>query len=40
MENNDLEFIYEQLKDKYDLMLTNTFALDDGYTIDRSHHRR
>jgi hypothetical protein len=34
MVNNDLEFIYEQLKDKYDLLLTNTFALDDGYTID------
>ena len=28
MANNDLEFIYEQLKDKYDLVLTNTSALD------------
>ena len=34
MKNNDLEFIYEQLKDKYDLLLTNTFALNDGYEID------
>ena len=34
MVNNDLEFIYEQLKNKYDLLLTNTFALDNGYTID------
>ena len=34
MNNKSLEFIYEQLKDKYDLLLTNTFALDDGYTID------
>ena len=34
MRNNDLEFIYEQLKGKYDLLLTTTFALDEGYTID------
>ena len=34
MEQNDLEFIYKQLKDKYDLVLTNTFALDVGFTID------
>ena len=34
MENHDLEFIYNQLKDKYDLVLTNTFALNDGYEID------
>lgn len=34
MDNNDLEFIYEQLKDKYDLLLTNTFSLNAGYTID------
>ena len=34
MGNNDIEIIYEQLKDKYDLLLTNTFALDSGYTID------
>lgn len=34
MKKHDLELIYEQLKDKYDLLLTNTFALDSGYTID------
>lgn len=34
MVNNDLEFLCEQLKDKYDLVLTNTLALDDGYEID------
>ena len=34
MGNNDIEIIYAQLKDKYDLLLTNTFALDSGYTID------
>lgn len=34
MENHDLELIYNQLKDKYDLVLTNTFALNDGYEID------
>ena len=34
MKKNDLEIIYEQLRDKYSLLLTNTFALDDGYTID------
>ena len=34
MEINDLKVIYEQLKDKYDLVLTTTFALDAGYTID------
>ena len=34
MEKHDLDIIYEQLKDKYDLLLTNTFALDDGYDID------
>ena len=31
---HDIELIYNQLKDKYDLILTNTLALDDGYTID------
>ena len=30
----DLETIYKKLKGKYDLVLTNTLALDDGYTID------
>lgn len=34
MEKYDLEIIYEQLRDKYDLTLTNTFALDAGYSID------
>ena len=34
MKNYDLEFIYNQLKDKYDLVLTNTFALNAGYEID------
>ena len=34
MDKHDLDFIYEQLKNKYDLILTNTFALDSGYTID------
>ena len=31
---NELRCIYEKMKDKYDLILTNTFALNDGYTID------
>lgn len=30
----DLEFVYEKLKDNFDLELTNTFALNEGYTID------
>lgn len=34
MDKHDLDFIYEQLKNKYDLILTNTFALNSGYTID------
>ena len=34
MDKHDLDFIYEHLKNKYDLILTNTFALDSGYTID------
>lgn len=34
MMRHDLDIIYEQLIDKYDLLLTNTFALDAGYTID------
>ncbi len=34
MANNDLEFIYKKLKGRYDLLLTSTFALDDGCTID------
>ena len=31
---NDIELIYDKVKNKYNLILTNTFALDDGYTID------
>ena len=31
MKNHDLEIIYEQLKDKYDLVLTNTFSLENGF---------
>lgn len=34
MENHDLEFIYKKLKDKYDLVLTNAFALDAGFDTD------
>lgn len=30
----DLYAVYEQLKDRYELTLTNTFALDDGFLID------
>ncbi|MBQ2806715.1 MAG: hypothetical protein IJF08_06660 [Clostridia bacterium] len=30
----DLSLIYNKLKSKYDLVLTNTFALNDDYTID------
>ena len=26
--------VYEQLKDKYDLLLTTSFALDEGFTVD------
>lgn len=29
----DIATIYEQLKDKYDLLLTNTSILDEGFTI-------
>ena len=32
--DEDLKAIYEQLKDRYPLILTNTFALDDGFTVD------
>ena len=37
MHNNtddDLKAIYEQLKDRYELVLTNTAALDEGFTVD------
>ena len=30
----DLLAVYEQLKDKYDLILTDTGSVDDGFTID------
>lgn len=30
----DLKFIYDQLKNDYDLVFTTTYALNDGYTID------
>lgn len=30
----DLKFIYDQLKNTYNLIFTTTFALSDGYTID------
>ena len=32
--NQDIYNIYEQLKNKYDLILTKTSALDEGFTID------
>ena len=31
---DDILIIYEQLKDKYNLVLTTTFALDEDFTID------
>ena len=34
MKKHDLDIIYDQLKGRFDLVLTNTFALDDGYTWD------
>lgn len=30
--DDDLKEIYEQLKDRYELVLTNTAALDEGFT--------
>ena len=30
----ELEFIYEKLNGTYNLLFTNTYALNDGYTID------
>lgn len=32
--DEDLKAIYGQLKERYPLILTNTFALDDGFTVD------
>lgn len=34
--DNDVMAIYEQLKDRYDLVLTRTSLLDEGFTIDCS----
>ena len=31
---NDIEIIYDKVKDKYNLTLTNSFALNDGFTWD------
>ena len=31
---NEVRAVYEQLKERYDLTLTNSFALDEGYTVD------
>ena len=31
---DDVVEVYEQLKDRYDLVLTTTSALDEGFTID------
>lgn len=32
--DDDLNVIYERLKDRYALILTNTIALDEGFTVD------
>lgn len=34
MDNLDLAFIYQQLKDRYDLALTNAFSLNAGFRED------
>ena len=31
---DDLTAVYRQLKDKYNVILTNTFAVDDGFEMD------
>ena len=31
---DDVLKVYEQLKDRYDLILTTAFALDEGFTVD------
>lgn len=31
---DDVIAVYEQLKDRYDLVLTNTADLDEGFTVD------
>lgn len=30
----DVQKVYEQLKDRYELVLTSTSALDEGFTVD------
>ena len=31
---DDVRAVYDRLKDRYDLVLTTTFALDEGFTVD------
>ena len=31
---DDVRAVYDRLKDRYDLVLTMTFALDEGFTVD------
>lgn len=31
---NNIKKVYEQLKDKYELLLTTTLDLDEGFTVD------
>lgn len=43
---NDIELIYDKVKDKYNLTLTNSLALNEGFTSDvpviygKAEHRR
>ena len=32
--SDDVQAVYERLKDRYDLVLTTTSALDEGFTVD------
>ena len=34
MKMNDIEIIYEKIKDEFSLVLTNSLALDDGFSWD------
>lgn len=34
IDGDDILKVYEQLKDRYRLVLTTTYALDEGFTID------
>ena len=34
MDKHDIHILYEQLSGKYNLLLTTTMALDEGFTID------